>query len=72
MERQKLKKILQEYYKKDMIKSIMCGRSRPSMDRAVTLKKDHGISIEFWFDVPNSIVKSKRQNVLKERNNEDS
>jgi len=50
-----LKKILKDIYKTDSVKSIMCGRARPSYIKMVELSKQ-GIPFEAWLDIKSFIA----------------
>ncbi|MBL3520280.1 hypothetical protein H0A43_07315 [Arcobacter lanthieri] len=51
MKRDKIKKILQNYYTFESIKSILCGRMKPSYKMMIVLKEQHSIPFEAWEDI---------------------
>lgn len=55
MKRKNLKKILSNHYSRDGIKSILCGRMKPSYENMVILKEKHNIPFEAWQDIKSFI-----------------
>ncbi len=52
MKRIKVKEALVEVgYSHDSIKSLLCGRSLPSMSKAILLKQNNNIPISAWEDI---------------------
>jgi len=52
MERKKIQKALLDLgYSYDSMKSLMCGRAKPSMRRAITLYERYGIPLDVWIDI---------------------
>ncbi|RZV13668.1 hypothetical protein D3M61_07235 [Aliarcobacter butzleri] len=66
MKRDKIKKILQNYYTFESIKSILCGRMKPSYKMMIKLKEQHNIPFEAWEDIKTFISK----NIQKPKQNE--
>ena len=59
MKRKKIQKaLLENGYTYDTMKSIMCGRSRPSMKRAIELKQNHKVPFEVWIDIKSYLQKN--------------
>ena len=61
MKRQKLKSILSSYYSKDGVKSIFCGRMKPSYEVMLKLNKQHNIPFEAWKDIKSFVTESVTQ-----------
>lgn len=65
MKRSEIKQSLIEIgYTQDSIKSLMCGRSLPSMSKALTLKREYGVPLEVWDDIKSYLsntTKNKKQ-----------
>jgi hypothetical protein len=55
MTKHELKNILQKIYKTDTVKSVMCGRSKPSYKKMLLLK-EKGIPFEAWQDIKSFIT----------------
>ena len=55
MKKEKLKTILSQHYSKDGIKSILCGRMKPSYEVMLKLNKQHNIPFEAWKDIKSFI-----------------
>lgn len=51
MKRVHLKKILKIYYSEDSIKSLLCGRRKPSYQNMIILNEKHNIPIYAWKDI---------------------
>ena len=51
MEREKLKTILLNHYSKDSVKSIFCGRMKPSIEKRIILNNEFNIPILAWEDI---------------------
>jgi len=52
MKRFTLKQILTDCgYSNDSIKSIMCGRMRPSYEKIIEMHDNHGIPFDAWQDI---------------------
>jgi hypothetical protein len=60
MEREKLKNILLKHYSFDMVKSIMCGRQKPSYPKMLQLSRE-GIPFEAWTNIKSFV----KQNTTK-------
>lgn len=58
MERQKLKEILSNYYSKDGVKSILCGRMKPSIEKRIALNNEFNIPILAWQDIKKYIYEN--------------
>ena len=66
MKRQKLKSILSSYYSKDSVKSIFCGRMKPSYEVMLKLNKQHNIPFEAWKDIKsfiNTNIPNTKENI---------
>jgi hypothetical protein len=59
MKRAELKQILKDVYKTDSIKSIMCGRSKPSYTKMLEFSKK-GIPFEAWLDIKSFITNDNK------------
>ena len=55
MEREKLKTILLNHYSKDSVKSIFCGRMKPSIEKRIVLNNEFNIPILAWEDIKSYI-----------------
>lgn len=55
MERQRLKEILSNYYSKDGVKSILCGRMKPSYEVMLKLNETYKIPFTVWQDIKSYI-----------------
>ena len=55
MEKDIIKKTLQLHYSKDGVKSILCGRRKPSYKMMLTLQEKHHIPFEAWKDIKSFI-----------------
>lgn len=55
MRREKLKQILQLYYSKDSVKSLISGRRTPSLEKAIMLEEKHNIPFKVWKDIKSFI-----------------
>jgi hypothetical protein len=51
MKKETLKKILSNHYSKDGIKSILCGRMKPSYEVMLKLNELHKIPFTAWKDI---------------------
>lgn len=51
MKKEKLKTILSQHYSKDGIKSILCGRMKPSYEVMCTLNEKHKIPFTAWKNI---------------------
>lgn len=52
MERKKIQKALLDLgYSYDSMKSLMCGRVKPSMKRAIELNQKYNVPFEVWIDI---------------------
>lgn len=51
MKRENLKTILLNHYSKDSVKSILCGRMRPSIEKRIALNNEFNIPILAWEDI---------------------
>ncbi len=58
MQRVEIKKILELYYSEDSIKSLLCGRRKPSYENMIVLNEMHNIPISAWKDIKSFINKS--------------
>lgn len=58
MKREKLKTILLKHYSKDSIKSILCGRMKPSIEKRIVLNKDFNIPILAWEDIKSYLTEN--------------
>ena len=66
MKRQKIKSILSSYYSKDGVKSIFCGRMKPSYEVMLKLNKQHNIPFEAWKDIKsfiNTNIPNTKENI---------
>ena len=55
MKKDIIKKTLLLYYSKDSIKSILCGRRKPSYKIMLILQEKHQIPFEVWKDIKSFI-----------------
>ena len=55
MEKDIIKKTLLLHYSNDSIKSILCGRRKPSYKMMLTLQEKHHIPFEAWKDIKSFI-----------------
>jgi len=60
MKKIKIKKILEQYYKPDMVKSIMLGRARPSYEKMIIFNK-HKIPFTAWLDIRSYMNDTKQK-----------
>ncbi|MDN5061347.1 MAG: hypothetical protein RBR93_08065 [Aliarcobacter butzleri] len=51
MKRDELKKILLKHYSKDSVKSILCGRMKPSIEKRIALNNEFDIPILSWENI---------------------
>ena len=58
MKRAELKKILAPYYSQDSIKSLLCGRMKPSSKSMFMLNKKHKIPFTAWIDIKSFVTES--------------
>ncbi|QKF72761.1 hypothetical protein AFAEC_0570 [Aliarcobacter faecis] len=58
MKREKLKTILLKHYSKDSIKSILCGRMKPSIEKRIVLNKDFNIPILAWENIKSYLAEN--------------
>lgn len=61
MESNTLRDILKNYYKNDMVKSIMIGRVKPSYKKMLILNQEHGVPFTAWADLKAYLIPSKRR-----------
>lgn len=55
MKKDIIKKTLLLYYSKDSVKSILCGRRKPSYEVMLKLNEQHNIPFEVWKDIKSFI-----------------
>jgi hypothetical protein len=62
MERDKLKRILGQYYSDEGVKSLLQGRDRmiPSLSKAFFLEEKHKIPVSAWKDIKSFIINKKK------------
>ena len=58
MKKEKLKTILSQHYSKDAVKSILCGRMKPSYEVMLKLNEKHKIPFTAWKDIKSFITDS--------------
>ena len=66
MKKDIIKKTLLLHYSKDSIKSILCGRRKPSYKIMLILQEKHQIPFEAWKDIKsfiNTNVPSTKENI---------
>ena len=56
MKKEKLKTILSKHYSKDGIKSILCGRMRPSYEVMLKLNEENKIPFTAWKDIKSYVT----------------
>lgn len=61
MKKDIIKKILLLHYSKDSIKSILCGRRKPSYKIMLILQEKHQIPFEAWKDIKSFVTESVTQ-----------
>ncbi len=66
MERKKLKQILEQYYSHDSVKSLLMGRMRPTLLKAIYLEKQHNIPCYAWYDIKSYLQKQNTSSTNEE------
>lgn len=61
MKKEKLKKILLEYYKEPSMFAILRGIRRPSYEVIVELHKKHNIPFDVWLDIKSFIKDNNKK-----------
>ena len=74
MRREKFKQILELYYSKDSVKSLISGRRTPSLEKVIMLEEKHFIPFRAWKDIKsfissenNTKKSTKNTNIKKDR-----
>jgi len=62
MKKEQLKTILNKYYSFDGVKSILCGRMKPSYKVMLELNERHKIPFTAWKDIKSFITDSVTSN----------
>ena len=65
MNKEKLKTILSRHYSKDGIKSILCGRRKPSFEVMLKLNELHKIPFTAWKDIKSYVTEIVTNNETK-------
>jgi hypothetical protein len=58
LDREMVRCVLEKFYSKHTVDSILMGRRRPSMQKAIELNKQ-GLPYEIWADIKSHIVEKK-------------
>jgi len=73
MKRKYLKNSLKQIgYSVDTIKSLMCGRAKPSMTKAIELKIKFDIPLDAWLDIKAYLQSKSDNSYLKQNINKDA
>ena len=67
MKKEKLKTILNKHYSKDGVKSILCGRMKPSYEVMLKLNEENKIPFTAWKDIKSYVAKSITNNEKNEK-----
>ena len=63
MKREQIQKaLLANGYSYDSMKSLMCGRAKPSMKRAIELNKNFKVPFEVWIDIKSYLQDNNTSN----------
>ena len=65
MKKEKLKTILSQHYSKDAVKSILCGRMKPSYEVMLKLNELHKIPFTAWKDIKSYVTEIVTNNETK-------
>ena len=65
MKKEKLKAILNKHYSKDGVKSILCGRMKPSYEVMLKLNEENKIPFTAWKDIKSYVTEIVTNNETK-------
>lgn len=65
MKKEKLKTILNKHYSKDGVKSILCGRMKPSYEVMLKLNEENKIPFTAWKDIKSYVTEIVTNNETK-------